>query len=297
MKNRMLFIGFLFAAGWLQAQDFDQVQIEPVQVTDNIYYLKGSGGNIGIMTGPDGVLMIDSQYEPLAAKIEAAIATLSSEPVRFLVNTHLHGDHTGANEPFARAGAVIVAQDEVYARMSTEQYNPQNDRRTPPRPEKARPVITFSRDMTFHLNGETIRVYHGPAAHTDGDVVIYFTESNVIHTGDVFVRYGFPFLDAASGGSINGFVHFVDEILDMIDDDTRVIPGHGALATKADVQAFRDNLVQLRDALMAEISKGADLDAIKTAEIAQPLEATWGGGFISAEEFVTLMYLSLKNEQ
>ncbi len=290
-----IFLFILPVFSW--AQGFEDVQIEPVKVSDNIYMLVGRGGNIGVCIGEDGVLMVDSQFEQLAEKVKQTIADLNdgNGDVRFLVNTHLHGDHIGGNPPVAQNGGVIVAHDNVRKRITTEQVQEYRDRTVPPAPEAAWPIITFGEDITFHLNGEEILVSHGPQAHTDGDVVVYFKNSNGIHTGDVFYRFGFPFIDEASGGSVNGFVAHLDKILNMIDENTKIIPGHGEVASKADLQAFRDGVADLRDKFMALVNEGKSLDEILAANITEGYD-DWDGGFIKAQDFVNLMHYSLKNE-
>lgn len=277
-------------------RDFSQVQIKTHRVTDHIYMLEGSGGNIGICIGEDGILMIDSQFEGLSAKVKAAINELQAGDVRFLINTHLHGDHIGGNVPIAEQGGVILAHSSVRERISKEMYQAHFDRTTPPSPKAARPLITFEKNLSLHLNGEDIEVYHGPSAHTDGDAVVYFKTSNVIHTGDVFVRYGFPFIDADNGGSINGFIAYLDELLEMTDSQTRIIPGHGQIANKADVQTLRKDLAAIRDQFMQLVEEGKSLEEILNAGITDPYEEM-GKGFINAQSFVTLMWHSLKNEE
>lgn len=296
MKNLFFSISFLCLLLPLFAQnDFADVQIEAVKVTDQLYMLKGAGGNIGVSVGPDGILMIDSQFAPLSDKIKATIATIDEGEIRFLVNTHLHGDHLGGNLNFAESGSIIVAQEEVRKRISVEQFNKMRNTTTPPVAEAARPVITFTKDLQFHFNGDEIAVYHGASAHTDGDAVVFFKKANVIHTGDVFVRYGFPYIDVSSGGSVTGMVEFLDEILTMIDDKTVVMPGHGELATKADVQLFRDRIKEMSDKVVKMAKKGKDLGQILEANITAKYDAEWSGDFVNGETFVTLMYHSLEN--
>src|SRR5688572_13279985 len=238
-----------------QNNNFDTVRIRPVLVAENLYFLKGSGGNIGVFIGKEGTLMIDNQFAPLSNKINGAIKTLSPNDIRFLINTHLHGDHSGGNENFKKMGVTIVAHDMVRDRMSKEQRNSQNNV-TPPRPEEAWPVITFSKKLNFYLNQEDIEVLHVDPAHTDGDVVVHFKKANVYHMGDMFVTYGYPYIDYNSGGSINGLISSLDIFLAMMDDNTKVIPGHGELCTKSDVKKFRDRLAEIRDEVAAALKKG-----------------------------------------
>lgn len=281
---------------FLWGQDYSNVVIEPVKVTDNIYYLKGRGGNIGVLTGSDGVVMIDNQFAPLADKIEAAIKGLSDEPIRYVINTHFHGDHSGGNEAFAGKGGTLVAHQKVRERLSTDQYQAFFDRKTPAKPPIAWPVITFGEGMQFHLNGETIDLIHHSSAHTDGDVLVYFRTSNVLHAGDVFVTYGFPFIDASSGGSIEGFISFLDFMIDLIDDETKVIPGHGELSSRQDVIAFRDRLNHIYTQVMIRKRMGQSMDEILSAGITEPFDEEWGKGFIKGRDFLTLLSESLENE-
>ncbi len=213
----------------LAQNNFDTVSIRPVKVTDQIYMLKGSGGNIGVMIGKDGTLMIDDQFAPLSNKINGAIKTLDPGEIRFLINTHLHGDHSGGNENFKRMGVTVVAHDMVRERMSKEKTNPATKEVTPPRDKDALPVITFANKLNFHLNDEDIELIHLDPGHTDGDVIVHFRKANVYHMGDMFVTYGYPYIDYSSGGSVNGFITALDKFLGMMDDNTKIIPGHGEL--------------------------------------------------------------------
>ncbi len=202
-----------------QGNTMDTVKIRPVKVTEAIFMLKGSGGNIGVLIGKDGTLMIDDQFAPLSNKINGAIKTLDPGEIRFLINTHLHGDHSGGNENFKRMGVTIAAHDNVRQRMSKEQVNRQNQV-VPPRDKSAWPDITFSDKLNFHLNDEDVVLHHFDAGHTDGDVIVQFKNANVLHTGDAFVRYGYPYIDVSSGGSVNGFISTLDKILLLADDNT-----------------------------------------------------------------------------
>lgn len=294
------FLFFISSLAWisLQAQDnFDTVQIRPVQVTENLYFLKGSGGNIGVFIGKEGTLMIDDQFAPLANKINGAIKTLSPNDIRFLINTHLHGDHSGGNENFKQMGVTIVAHDMVRARMSKEQVNKSNNTVTPPRAEDAWPMVTFSEKLNFYLNQEDIELIHVTPAHTDGDVVIHFKKANVYHMGDMFVTYGYPYIDYGSGGSINGFISSLDMFLGMMDENTKVIPGHGELCTKADVKKFRDRLAEIRDEVAAALKKGKKVEDVASLPIASKYDAEWGGGFIKGKDFTLLIAENLKSIQ
>ncbi len=275
----------------LYAQSFDTVRIRPVKVVDNLYMLKGSGGNIGAFFGKDGTLMIDDQFAPLSNKINGAIKTLDPGEIRFLINTHVHGDHSGGNDNFKKMGITIVAHDQVRERMMVEQKNARGT--TPPRDRDALPVITFADKMNFHLNDEDIELIHFDKGHTDGDVIVHFKKANVYHTGDAFVRYGYPFIDLSSGGSINGFVNTLDKLLLLLDDNSKVIPGHGELATKADVKAVRDAMADIRDQVAAALKKGKKPEDITALGITDKYDAVYGKGFLKGKDFVLMAAESL----
>ncbi len=274
-------------------QNFDTVKIRPLKVTDQIYMLKGSGGNIGLLTGSDGLLMIDDQYAPLSVKINEAIKSISQSPIRFLVNTHIHGDHTGGNDNFSKQGITLIGHDQVRERMKKEQVNKRMNRTTPPREKDALPIVTFPDRMNLHLNDEEIELIHLDRGHTDGDVAIYFKKANVIHMGDAFVRYGYPFIDTSSGGSINGFVSSLDKLLMMIDDQTKVIPGHGELATKADIKILRDQIADIRDQVAKALKKGKKAEEISALGITDKYDEKLGKGFLKGKDFVALIAESL----
>lgn len=288
---KKLIVPFLFIGSLaLGQQNFDTVRIVPVKVKDNIYMLKGSGGNIGLLTGKDGNLMIDDQFAPLSEKIKASIQSLDSNPIKYLINTHIHGDHTGGNENFQKSGVTILAQENVRERMSKEQVNKALNRTTPARDAAALPVITFDDRIRLHLNGEDIEVFHfNLGSHTDGDAIIHFTKSNVFHTGDVFVRYGYPYIDYSSGGSVNGFIEVLDKLLAMLNDQSIVIPGHGELATKADVKKFRDRMADIRDQVKAALKKGKKPEEIPALGITDKYDAEWGKGFLKGKDFLLMI--------
>lgn len=293
MKNKLLSaIGtIIFVAAFLSsgAQNFDTVQIITHKITDKIFMLEGSGGNIGVITGNDGTVIIDDQFAPLSEKIKTSLKALSANPVRFVINTHYHGDHVGGNENFGKDGAIIIAQDNSRLRMTTEQFLAAFNSRTPPAPYDALPKITFTESVTLHLNGETLQVIHIKNAHTDGDAIIYFKESNVIHTGDVFVRYGLPFIDQEHGGSIDGMIKGTDEIIALANDDTKIIPGHGAIATKKDVIEYRTMLQTLRDRIANAMKQGKTLAEIIASDPTKEYTAAF-----DRSSFITLVYDSLK---
>jgi cyclase len=277
-----------------QDQDFSKVEVKNVPISGAVSMLQGSGGNIGVLVGADGVLLVDDEYGPLVPKILAAVKQLSPKPVRFVVNTHWHGDHTGGNAGMDTEGAVIVAQDNVRKRLSTEQVNTFFKRTTPAAPAIAWPVVTFAEGLTFHFDGEDVEVVHVVPAHTDGDSVLWFRKANVVHMGDNFFNGLYPFIDAASGGSVDGMVTAVDSVLSRINDQTKVIPGHGPLGTKADLKKFRDMLATIRDRIKKDIAAGMTQDQVVASKPTADFDAAWGGGFLKPDAFTTLVYSVLK---
>ena len=275
--------------------EFDTVSIRPVKVSGQIYMLKGAGGNIGVMIGQDGTIMIDDQFAPLSNKINGAIKTLDPGDIRFLINTHLHGDHSGGNENFKHMGVTVVAHDEVRARMAREKIDQATKKVTPPRDADALPVITFSNKLNFHLNDEDIELIHFDPAHTDGDVAVHFIKANVYHMGDMFVTYGYPFIDYSNGGSINGFISSLNKLLPMMDDNTKIIPGHGEVCTKADVVVFRDRLADIRDQVAMALKKGKKTEDMSGLPIASKYDTDWGKGFVKGKDFVMTVAEELKS--
>ena len=289
----LLFFTFSFFQNNLFAQrDFSKVEIKAEQVADNIYMLTGSGGNIGVVVGDDGVFMIDSQYGPLSEKIAAAVGKLSSQPIKYVFNTHWHGDHTGGNENFGKKGAIIVAHENVKNRMSTEQIRPFR-KPTSAAAEIAQPVITFKNNMKFHLNGEDILIYHFHSGHTDGDAFVYFPKSNVLHMGDNFFKGRFPYIDLGLGGSVEGALKNINEALFLVDSETKIIPGHGALANKKDLMEYRDVITITRDRVKKAIAKGMTLEEIKASNVTKEYDEEWGSGFINPEKFAEILYSDL----
>jgi len=276
-----------------QAQGLDTVPVRTVRVTDGVYMLMGAGGNIGVSVGPDAVFLVDDQFAPLTPKIVAAVASISTKPVRFVLNTHWHFDHTGGNENMGRAGVLIVAHDNVRRRMSTRQFIEFLKREDPPAPATALPVVTFTDAVTFHINGDEVAAVHVARAHTDGDAIVHFRKTDVVHMGDVYVTYGYPFIDLSSGGSIDGMIDAVERVMAMIDDSSKVIPGHGVLSNRAGLGGYRTMLVTIRDRVQRQIAAGASLrDAIATRPTAE-FDATWGKGFVKPDQFVEILYTSL----
>jgi cyclase len=277
-----------------QQQDFSQVVIETQKLAEGVYMLTGAGGNIGVCAGTDGTVVVDDQFAPLTPKIQEALARLNAKPANFVINTHWHGDHTGGNENFGKAGALIVAHDNVRKRMNEKQVSAFFKRETPPSPKEALPVVTFSADATLHYNGETIHVFHIANAHTDGDGLVYFRNANVLHMGDTFFNGMYPFIDGDSGGGIEGMIRAADQVLGMVGPETKIIPGHGPLATRADLEAFRGMLATLRDRIAKLIRDGKSLEQAMAERPTQDLDATWGKGFFKPDNVVQMVYLDLK---
>ena len=284
---------WLAATPALAQQDFSKVEVKAEKVAEGVYMLTGAGGNMGLSVGKSGTYLIDDQYAPLSDKIVLAIRLITPDPVRFVVNTHWHGDHTGGNENLGKAGALLVAHENVRKRMSTEQFMGAFGRKVEPSPEGALPVVTFTDAVTFHWNGDEIRAYHVPPAHTDGDVIIHFVKADVVHMGDVFVNGGYPFIDTSSGGRIDGVIGAAELVLAGISEKTRLIPGHGPLGTKADLQAWHDGLKTLRDRIAKLKAEGKTRDQAIAAKPTADYDAKWGTGFMKGDTFTGLVYDSL----
>jgi glyoxylase-like metal-dependent hydrolase (beta-lactamase superfamily II) len=277
-------------------ENWDSIQVTSQQVQENIYVLKGAGGNIGILTGADGIVMIDDQFLQLGKKIKDAIASLDKGPIRFTLNTHIHGDHSGSNEYFKQLGSIIVAHDLVRERMSKESFTEGSNSTTPPRDKDAWPVVTFPNKLTLHLNDQDIDLIHFEPGHTDGDVIIHFKQANVFHMGDVFVTYGYPYIDMSSGGSINGLIATLDQSLALMNETSMIIPGHGELCKKADVVKYRNRLADIRDKVSAALKKGKKPEELAGLDITNAYEAEWGKGFIKGKDFVMIVAADLKDK-
>lgn len=299
-RNKMLLAGLLMAffCKFAAAQpNFDAVTIKTHKVSEGIYALEGEGGNIGVSVGDDGVIIIDDQFAPLTPKITAAIRALSDKPLRFVLNTHWHFDHTGGNENLGNAGAVIVAHDNVYKRMSTEQFIEFFKMKLPPSPKAALPVITFTDSVTFRLNGDELNGYHVKHAHTDGDMIVRFRKANAVHMGDIYFSFMYPFIDLGSGGSVRGVLAAVDGVLGTIDDNTRIIPGHGPISSKKDLRAYRDMLARVSANISRLIKAKKTLAQVVAAQPTREFDAVWGNGFLKPDQFVEIVYKSMNPEK
>lgn len=290
---RLLLVWALLPATLWAQQQFDTVTVRTLPLRGGVYVLAGAGGNIGLSVGSDAAFIVDDQYAPLTPKIQAAVAAVTSQPVRFVVNTHWHFDHVGGNENFGKAGALLVAHDNVRRRMSTEQFFEMFNRRTPPSPPAALPVVTFTDSLTFHINGDDLVALHVPAAHTDGDVLVHFTKADVIHMGDTFVTSGYPLIDLSSGGNVNGFISAADAALAVCGPQTIVIPGHGTPSNCTGLREWRDMITTVRDRVRAGMQQGRTLEQIKQAAPTREYDARWNAGFIKGPVFVETVYRSL----
>ncbi len=291
----LVLAGHAAAAPAHAQQDFSAVEVQTEQVAPGVYMLIGAGGNIGVSVGEDGVFLIDDQYAPMTEKVVAAIARITSDPVRFVFNTHWHDDHTGGNESLGGRGALIVAHENVRVRMNVEQVLEFRGQSMsfPASPRGALPVVTFTEDVTFHLNGDELHAFHVENAHTDGDAIMHFRRSNVVHMGDTFFRGMFPYIDTATGGSIDGMIGAVDATIAVIDSDTKVIPGHGALATHADLVAYGVALRSMRRSIAELILEGHPIDHILEFRPLQAQAEAWGQDRATEDAFVETIYQSI----
>ncbi len=287
-----LLLSVLWAMPLTAQRDWYAVEIRTIPLGGGVYMLMGSGGNIGLSVGEDGAFVVDDQFAPLTEKIKAAIAGVTDQPVKWVLNTHWHGDHTGGNENFGGDGALIVAHDNVYKRLNPAEFA-QLVGRSQQALEAALPVVTFDESMTFHWNGEDLHAFHVEHAHTDGDVIIHYRGSDIYHMGDTFFRGRYPFIDVDSGGNVDGVIAAADLVLRMSGSSTRLIPGHGDLATREDLRDYREMLSTVRSRVAQFVRDGKTQEEAVAARPTADLDAAWGATQESAEGFVTLVYRSL----
>lgn len=282
----------LFVSVATAQQDFSKVEIKATKVAGNIYMLEGSGGNIGVCAGEDGIVIVDDQYAPLANKIKEALKGISDKPLKFVINTHFHGDHTGGNPEFGRE-ATIIAHENVRKRLEQGGPPPGGSK---PAPKEALPVITFNDKTSVHVNEEEIRAVHFPHGHTDGDSVIFFAKANVVHMGDDFVTYGFPFVDVKSGGSVSGMIAGDEIVLSMLPPDVKIIPGHGPLSTRDDLRKFIDLLKDTRGLVADGMKQGKTVQQLKDEHVLAKYESL-GKGFIKTDGWIDTLYNDVKGSK
>jgi len=288
----------LVCLSFAQNQDFSKVQMKVTQVAGNVYMLEGAGGNIGASVGDDGIVIVDDQYAPMADKIKAALKGITDKPVRFVINTHYHEDHTGGNAIFQQT-VPIIAQDNVRKRLQeggTAGNFGAVSFEAKPQPKEALPIITFDHDVTVHLNGEDIRALHFPHGHTDGDSVIFFPKSNVVHMGDDFVTYGFPFVDLGGGGSVKGMTAALEEMIPKLPPDVKIIPGHGPVSNLDDVRRFVAMLKDTTAVVEKGIQQGKTLEQLKQENVLAPWQK-WSGDFITTEQWLVTLYNDLTGKK
>lgn len=276
---------------------YDDVEIKTVKLTDSVYMLVGAGGNIGLSVGEDGVFMIDDQFAELSDKILAAVAEITDKPIKFLVNTHHHGDHTGGNKNIGKTGTIIVAHENVRKRLTKDQFIKVFNSTTPASSGVALPVVTFTKDITLHINSDKVHIFHVDPAHTDGDSLVHFKKANVLHMGDIFFNGMYPFIDVSSGGSIDGMIKAAQSGLKLANDNTKIIPGHGKLATKQDLVDYRQMLVIARDLIKPLVKQGKSRDELIDAKPTAKLDEVWGNGFMKPDVWVGIVYDGMVKEQ
>ena len=287
-------LAVLSAASLAQERDFSQVEIATHRLADNLYYLEGAGGNIGVSVGEDGVFLIDDQFAPLTERILAAIRGVTDQPVRFVLNTHHHGDHTGGNQNLGRAGVVIVAHENVRALLRNGLTSGDLDRLLTADERAGLPVVTYTDSVRFHLNGENIHAFHIGPAHTIGDSFVHFQNANVIHTGDVFRTTGYPYVDGNASGSFLGIVASYEMLLEISNPDTVFVPGHGVPSSQDDVREQLDMFYTIRDRVKAGIDGGLSLERIQSGNPTAEYDARWAGGKVKGPDLVAVIYNELK---
>jgi cyclase len=293
MIRKIISILFVLMTGFMSLSPTGQaaeVKIMTIPVTEQIYMITGKGGNIGLFIGADGTFLIDDEYAPLTEKIVAAIKSVGGDFPKFLINTHYHGDHTGGNENLGQGGTLIFAHDNVRERLSTGSFIEAFNMKREPVSREGLPIVTFSEDINFHLNGDSVRATHVSNAHTDGDSFIYFKKANVIHAGDIFFNGFYPFIDVTNGGSLKGMIKAVDRVLMLADDNTKIIPGHGPLGDKAQLARYRQMLEIAYERLSKLKEEGKTAKEAAAAKPLADLDATWGDGLFKSDRWIEIIY-------
>jgi glyoxylase-like metal-dependent hydrolase (beta-lactamase superfamily II) len=294
-SSLLVFLGITLIAGGARAQqeDFSKVIIKTTKLAEGLYMLEGAGGNIGVSVGDDGVIVVDDQFAPLTPKIQEAISKISPKPIKFVLNTHWHGDHVGGNENLAAAGAVVIAHDNVRKRMSSEQFIEIMKRKVPPSPPKALPIVTFTSDITLHLNGEDIHVIHMDPTHTDGDSIVVFPKAKVVHMGDCYMTISYPFADMSSGGNFDGFIGTSEKVVGMTDASFKIIPGHGPVSSRAELKSWHDMLAEIRASVKKQVDAGKALAVIQKEKPTAKWDEKWGQKFIKGDQIVEFAFASV----
>jgi len=277
--------------------DWAHVQVDSQPLAPGVFLLHGSGGNVVALVGPEGALLVDDEFAPMGPKIKAKVAELGSGSVRYVINTHYHADHSGANGFFLREGAVVIAQENIRADLLVSHYSPHWKSHSPAIPEAEAPNLTFRDRLTLYFDGEEVVAFHNRPSHTTGDTVVYLRKANVVHLGDVFVNFLYPYIDVTGKGTIDGYMPVIDEVLALINDQTKVVPGHGPVATKAELKAYRDMLQTVRDRVAAGIAKGSSLEEIIATHPSAEFDQVWASDRVGPEDFTAMVYQSLTGKR
>ena len=288
-------LALLAVSAGAQRRDFSQVQIVTTKITDNFYALEGQGGRIGVLAGPDGVLMVDGQFAPLTQKIVAAIKQISPQPIRFLVNTHVHGDHTGGNENFAKMGVIIYSREQLRDRLAHPRPNAQGRPGTPA-PPMALPRVTYNERATWHMNGEEVELIAIPRAHTDGDTLVRFPGADILMTGDFYRSVGFPNIDRNNGGTLNGMLNGLAMVIGLAGPNTKILPGHGPIVDRSAVVEHRDMMLGVRDAVSKLIQEGKSEQEVIAANPAAPFASKVQQPGNTRDRFIGQLYAELKGQ-